>query len=169
MKTIWRIMLAGLVVALPCGPAAWAGSGSADSTAITVDTRDADGDGMPDGWETTNGLSPDSAVGNDGPAGDPDGDGQSNWNELLAGTAANDSNSALKITAVVRNVAGAFVVTWPSVPGKTYQVLYADAPGGSWSGDWPQVTAGTGETTLSYKDVTVGTATKRFYRVKLVQ
>jgi hypothetical protein len=51
-------------------------------------------------------------------------------------------------------------------------VLYADAPGGPWQEDWPpdsQVTVGTGETTKPYTDTTVGTATKRFYRVKLVQ
>ena len=47
---------------------------------------DGDGDGLPDGWETTFGLDPDSATGVNGAAGDPDGDGVSNAAERTAGT-----------------------------------------------------------------------------------
>ena len=47
---------------------------------------DGDGDALPDGWETTFGLDPDSATGVNGAAGDPDGDGANNAAERTAGT-----------------------------------------------------------------------------------
>lgn len=50
---------------------------------------DTDGDGLPDGWEVQHGLNPLSADGNDGDAGDPDGDGVDNLNEYELGTDPN--------------------------------------------------------------------------------
>jgi hypothetical protein len=47
---------------------------------------DSDGDGLPDGWEVQYGLSPLSAVGDDGATGDPDHDGRTNEQELVDGT-----------------------------------------------------------------------------------
>jgi hypothetical protein len=47
---------------------------------------DSDGDGLPDPWETTFGLDPNNASGDDGASGDPDGDGVGNAGELAAGT-----------------------------------------------------------------------------------
>lgn len=47
---------------------------------------DADDDGLPDDWETRFGLDRHSATGNNGPNGDPDGDGVTNAQELAAGT-----------------------------------------------------------------------------------
>ncbi|MEO5822323.1 MAG: hypothetical protein ABIT71_17590, partial [Vicinamibacteraceae bacterium] len=47
---------------------------------------DGDSDGLPDNWETTFGLDPNSATGDNGAAGDPDGDGVSNAAERTAGT-----------------------------------------------------------------------------------
>ena len=45
---------------------------------------DADADGLPDAWEALYGLDPRSAGGDDGPDGDPDGDGVRNRDELTA-------------------------------------------------------------------------------------
>jgi hypothetical protein len=47
---------------------------------------DGDTDGLPDSWETTFGLDPNSGSGVNGPAGDPDNDGVSNADERTAGT-----------------------------------------------------------------------------------
>ncbi len=49
----------------------------------TVPTNDADNDGMPDTWETANGLNPNDA--SDATA-DPDGDGRDNLTEFIEGT-----------------------------------------------------------------------------------
>lgn len=46
-----------------------------------VPPADTDGDGMPDGWETAQGLNPNAADGNE----DPDGDGYTNLEEYLNG------------------------------------------------------------------------------------
>ncbi len=47
---------------------------------------DADSDGLPDDWEREFGLDPTSLDGDNGAAGDPDGDGRSNADEHAAGT-----------------------------------------------------------------------------------
>jgi hypothetical protein len=58
------------------------------SSGVGPDVRpvDTDSDGLPDEWETSFGLNPDSASGLNGAAGDPDGDGATNAQELAAGT-----------------------------------------------------------------------------------
>ena len=47
---------------------------------------DADNDGLPDDWETQFGLDPNHAGGDNGAAGNPDQDGRTNLEELVAGT-----------------------------------------------------------------------------------
>jgi hypothetical protein len=51
-----------------------------------VAATDRDHDGLPDAWENAYGLNSASADGDDGPSGDPDGDGVSNLDEFRAGT-----------------------------------------------------------------------------------
>jgi len=138
---------------------------------IVVQLGDSVGDGIPDWWRaqyfggngtTTNAQSCATA--------DPDGDGMNNTQEYLAGTHPKNASSVLRVTVLAKDGGGGFVVSWQSVPGKTYKVLYSDSPGGPWQEDLPdsQVTAGTGETSLSYTDTTAGSTTKRFYRIRLV-
>lgn len=74
---------------------------------------DADGDGMPDAWETLHGLNPaldDSAL-------DPDGDGRTNGEEQSAGTDPLDAASVLDITSLAGGN-----LTWSSVPGRSYRI-----------------------------------------------
>ena len=93
----------------------------------------------------------------------------SNLQEHLAGTTPTNAGSVFKVGQSARTADG-FTILWQSVPGKTYKVLYADNPNGPWREDLPdsQITAGNEQTSLPYTDTTVGVATKRFYRVKLV-
>jgi len=52
----------------------------------TTGGGDADGDGLPSGWETSYGLDPSSGSGENGPSGDPDKDGRTNITEYHDGT-----------------------------------------------------------------------------------
>jgi hypothetical protein len=62
---------------------------------------DADDDGLLDKWETAHGLSIASGTGNDGPTGDPDGDGATNLHEFAFG---GDPQSASDRGAVLSTV-----------------------------------------------------------------
>jgi len=86
---------------------------------------DTDGDGLLDNWEIAQGLDPAISSGVDGASGDPDGDGQSNAQEQLAGTDPRDSTSVLRLS--LAPVDSAFYrVGWQAVVGKRYQLEYAD-------------------------------------------
>jgi hypothetical protein len=85
-------------------------------------------DGMADSYEVANGLT----VGVDDSALDLDGDGRSNLSESIAGTAANDSNSFLRIVSIAPAAApGSLEITIEMVPGKVYQ-LQSSADGETW-------------------------------------
>jgi hypothetical protein len=56
------------------------------------------------------------------PGADPDGDGFTNAAEYISGTDPTDSSSVLQVSSVRLDASGA-TVTWPSAPGKRYQVL----------------------------------------------
>jgi len=63
---------------------------------VNVVTRDDDGDGLPNEWETSNGLDPDddgSTNIENGETGDPDEDGSSNLEEFDRGTDPQDSDT----------------------------------------------------------------------------
>lgn len=79
---------------------------------------DADGDGMPDTWETKYGLDPlwagDAAE-------DADGDGLTNYEEMLAGTDPTDPQSALSIH-LVRLSEGWLELFFFCAGGKTYHL-----------------------------------------------
>src|SRR5690606_9906789 len=57
--------------------------------ALVVQAEDADGDGMPDGWEVRFGIDPTQNDANE----DPDGDGFTNHEEFVAGSDPLDPNS----------------------------------------------------------------------------
>ncbi|WP_372795053.1 hypothetical protein [Pontiella sp.] len=94
-----------------------------DVTAISVSgiigSGDNDNDDIPNAYETANGLDPEDPSDRDT---DLDGDGLSNYEEYVAGTAANDPASVLKLTAA-DSMGGDFVITWQSVAGKNYSVI----------------------------------------------
>ena len=135
----------------------------------TTDTAgDLDQDGIPDDYEASNGLNPNDASDRDL---DLDGDGQSNYQEFLAGTAANDASSLLAFTSYQRT--GDIVNgTWSSIPGLTYQVQFstdlqnwADLPGIITGADAPATETATGDLDLAE----LGTPLEAYFRIRVVQ
>jgi hypothetical protein len=128
---------------------------------------DADGDGIGDDWEITNGLNPASAA--DATL-DKDGDGQSNRAEWLAGTAANDPSLSLRV--LDQQVVGSdVVITWSAVAGKRYRIVAGTTLGSTGSGGWtdlsPTPVVAT-NTTVTFTHVGGKSgATARFYRVEI--
>lgn len=87
---------------------------------------DVDMDGLHDDWEMRYGLDTLSAIGDDGPDGDPDNDGMTNLQEQMAGTDPLDAASRLRL-ACTRLEDGNLRLTWPVVSGRKYLLEYADA------------------------------------------
>jgi len=84
--------------------------------------RDTDGDGIPDDWETDNFGGPTNAIAD----ADSDTDGADNYDEYIAGTGPNSSNSVLAITSFEANTNTATLVfRWPSVTGRVYSIWMA--------------------------------------------
>lgn len=80
---------------------------------------DQDHDGLPDGWEVANLLDPAT----DDAAEDPDGDGQSNRDEFIAGTSPQDTGSVFRLgSARETEPPDGMIISWLSTTGRTYHV-----------------------------------------------
>jgi len=127
---------------------------------------DSDSDGMSDDYENANGLDPNSAADK---LTDLDGDGQSNYAEFLAGTAANNTGSTLKVLNVTKN-GNLAAVTWASVPGKVYRIdISPDMAGWTDLGqDYSAAPGPATQTTAGPLDLSgLGAQTKYFLRVRV--
>jgi hypothetical protein len=67
------------------------------------------------------------------PLADPDGDGLTNWEEYLAGTDPLNATSDLAVFMVRPLGDGRMELTWPSVPGRSYQIERATSVDGAYS------------------------------------
>lgn len=149
--TVEDVTLTGI----PVGTTAHLSTRVAGQVDLVID--DSDEDGLPDSWEN-------QYLGNlnSGPDADPDGDGQKNSIEFLTGT--HPSNGASRFAATMaRSGAGQFRLTWPSVPGRIYQIESSQTLSGGWlqSSSIPGATAPA--TTTSH--LVTPTGSTRFYRV----
>jgi hypothetical protein len=103
-------------------------------------TNDTDGDGMPDYWEDryfggpTNGLA----------ESDDDGDGFSNREEFIADTAPDQENSYFRIYGFSWST-NALSITFPSRPGRYYNVEAIDRPHADPQAIGPSDVAGDGQ------------------------
>jgi subtilisin family serine protease len=99
---------------------------------------------------------------------DSDGDGQSDWEEILAGTNPRDAQSVLGIKQIRPNRDGSKTISWVSVPGKTYCVQYKEAVADAHWKDIPGYVMAEGSG-ASKTDHPSSGASQRIYRVKLVE
>lgn len=135
-------------------------------TAIVFDlsgaSPDVDGDGLPDWFEQFFLGSLDA-----GPDDDSDGDGLSNIDELRSATHPGAAASALRINETRKPLPDQFVVKWPGIPGKEYNLeTRPDLLSGSWNVTNPApITAGT-DGACCYTG-TIGSLRRHFYRVTL--
>ena len=94
---------------------------------------DSDSDGLPDHWETAQGLNPTDATGDDGANADPDGDGFTNLQEYLSGTAPRSAASYFHVESLAYGATG-LQMRFTAAAGKSYSVLSrADLQTGGWS------------------------------------
>ena len=143
-------------------------------TARPLDSGDDDGDGLVNSWEKALGI-------DDRLTDDYDGDGMSDYHEMLAGTAPDDSLSLLAFRSIRREAGSASAgaggattrpvrVKWQSISGKTYELQYIPdlvgeqeiIPVGT------PITAGDGEYEMEMLVDLPGGAVAGTFRVKLV-
>ena len=92
--------------------------------------------------------------------GDDDGDGQTNSDELIAGTDPLNANSRFEIETIVATP-NETTLTWTAVPGRTYTVEACEDLS---SGDWLPIPNATDLTNGPYID-SVTSPSRRFYRL----
>jgi hypothetical protein len=171
-----------LVMTNDCGLFIHAGGTVSVSNLILDPNLDADGDGLPNGWEIAHGLDPLDSTGVNGADGDPDGDGYSNLQEYLAGSdPQNPASTPANLTAsfafksIVRS-GNNIVLTWNTTGGTTNQVQVSP---GSVNGSYSTnaftnlgaqiILHGSGAAITNFTD-TNGATNKpaRYYRIRLV-
>ncbi|MEI6085669.1 MAG: glycoside hydrolase family 44 protein [Verrucomicrobiota bacterium] len=119
------------------------------ATLLRFTPADTDGDGMPDFWETTHGVTDANA--------DPDGDNFTNLQEFLAGTDPQSATSALRLSSSLALI---------TISNKSYQIEYTDNLA---TNTWSILTnniLGTGNT-IQISDPSATNTLRRFYRAKL--
>lgn len=124
---------------------------------------DANSNNLPDVWEMNQFGSLNAP--NGGPDDDPDGDGQSNYKEWIAGTDPKDARSYLRVESPQGN-GNDYNISFPTVAGKTYAIEYKnDLTDVQW--DLLTTVAGTGGV-LQVTDTDAALRAKRFYRIRIV-
>jgi hypothetical protein len=122
---------------------------------------DNDNDGLPNSWETANGLSNGSAA---DAAQDADGDGFSNYAEYLSGTNPRDNQSYLMVysDSVANRI---HYIRFRAAANRTYSVLYRSAAtAGSWS-KLADIEAQPDPTAVVVTDPVPSGSSMRFYRL----
>lgn len=147
-------------------PINWIGAIATPGKINAAPEADSDGDGLPDGWETAEGLNPHDATGDNGAAGDPDKDGFTNLQEYVSGTSPQSNASHLKIEAIEFGTTG-LLLRFNAVAARSYSVLVRDEAN---AGDWSKLvdisaSAASKEIEIRLDNPLADDFPKRFYRV----
>jgi hypothetical protein len=140
----------------------------------TVGDRDDDQDGLPDLWEQQFGLDSNSSEQQQGPNGDPDQDGLTNREELLAGTNPINGASTLSIGIQLEAYplrfsarAKPILLSFPSIPGRRYSIYGTTSLSDP---EWTLVSEILGSEDSSTTEINEGITVRgrdiRFYRVE---
>jgi hypothetical protein len=121
---------------------------------------DTDSDRLPDAWEIANGLNTNIADG----LLDQDADGETNFDEFIAGTDPRDSTSVLRIVAA-RAPSGATRLSFAAQPGHTYTIEFNDTPGPAGWQKLSDVAAAASARVAEVMDPAPGNNKARFYRL----
>jgi hypothetical protein len=150
---------------------------------VTFNVRarvDTDHDGVPDYWEAAHSLNSSNAA---DASLDSDHDGRTNFEEYIANTNPQQSNSVLRIISAARIGAGQNMITWASIGGTRYRIQFLDrGQSQGWNFvDVPQTLAreldpganGTANTMSFVDDFTLTgipvAGTTRYYRIRVVR
>jgi hypothetical protein len=127
--------------------------------------KNTDGDGLPDYFKIANDLVIGSANPDDGPDGDPDNDGMSNYEHWISGTRANDPTSYLFVREPLPSGEG-MVIRWDGVAGRRY-TLYrkTDLLDPEWTPILGPVSCSSDQI-MEHTD-SPGESAQRFYRLKV--
>jgi hypothetical protein len=141
---------------------AFATPGYLSSGAVLTVLADADGDHIPDIWETANGFNSGSAA---DALQDADGDGFNNLQEYIAGTNPRNAASYLRVENLGTST-GRFSLGFTAVSNKTYSVQWRDTLG---IDEWRKVSDVLIQSTNANVGVTVtdsnAPANTRYYRI----
>jgi hypothetical protein len=120
-------------------------------------------DGLPDEWKLAYGLDPTSLEGDNGPTGDPDGDGMNNLQEYIAGTSPIDAKDYLAF-AEVSTTNDVFTMQFQMHTGRSYAIEQLDDLGltNQWSVAFSTNATADAPCVLTFPP----SATNRFYRIK---
>ncbi|HEU0040597.1 MAG TPA: hypothetical protein VFR76_15130 [Verrucomicrobiae bacterium] len=153
-------------IAFADDPANWQAGAPTAGRLNQAYTEDTDHDGLPDEWELSNGFDPKDATGVNGPLGDPDGDGASNWEECVAGTDPHNGADSLRLDSVTLNPPFC-VIEFNTRTGRTYTVESAAGLGPT--DVWVPVTSGiNGNDSPATVNDQLGSSA-RFYRLKVTR
>jgi hypothetical protein len=131
---------------------------------LAAGPQDTDLDGLPTDWESLNGLNDNDLAGDNGADGDPDQDGISNIVEWLVGLNPQVIDNSAYPKLAMAKIAGGFRFTFPTLPGRKYQVQTSTALTGWESFGTPLVTTPVAAPGTFQIDDTAGLP-RRFYRM----
>ncbi len=142
---------------------AWQSTNEATVSAtwtVNNSSNDTDNDGLPNDWETGNGTNPLVADADE----DLDGDGASNLAEYIAGTAANDPGSYLKVI-LAPNIASGASISFQAVSNRSYTLQYRDSlSAGTWN-NLTNIAAQPATGLIQVQDSSATNAASRYYRM----